>query len=101
MPFARRSDAEVGFGLGGALLWYPYLAADATGQKRFGLRLNSGPSLHVGMEFGRMDVPLRSDQASWNRLCRIPNVVSSLRAMTMSWLSGRPPRREVAPAFLE
>ena len=53
MPFARRSDAEVGFGLGGALLWYPYLAADATGQKRFGLRLNSGRSLNVGLEFGR------------------------------------------------
>ena len=53
MPFARRSDAEVGFGLGGALLWYPYLAADATGQKRFGLRLNSGRSLNVGLEFGQ------------------------------------------------
>ena len=60
MPFARRSDAEVGFGLGGCLLWYPYLAADATGQKRFGLRLNSGPSLDVGLEFGRMDDGTRS-----------------------------------------
>ena len=51
----RRSDTEVGFGLGGGLLWYPYLVADATGQKRFGLRLNSGPSLDIGLEFGRMD----------------------------------------------
>ena len=29
-------------------------------------------------------VPLRSDQASWKRLCRIPNVVSSSRAMARS-----------------
>ena len=54
-PLARRSDVEVGFGLGGRLLWYPYLAADATGQKRFGLRLSSGQSLGVGLEFGRAD----------------------------------------------
>ena len=53
MPFARRSDAEVGFGLGGGLLWYPYLAA-ATGQRRVGLKLNSCQSLDVGLEFGRM-----------------------------------------------
>ena len=55
MPFAQHSDAEVGLGLGRGLLWYPYLAADATGQKRLGLRLNSGQSLDVGLEFGRMD----------------------------------------------
>ena len=55
VPFARRSDAEVGFGLGGRLLWYPYLAAAATGGKRLGLRLNAGPALGIGLEFGRMN----------------------------------------------
>ena len=53
LPFARRSDAEIGFGMGDGVLWYPYLAADATGQKRFGLRLSSNHSLGVGLEFGR------------------------------------------------
>ena len=55
MPFARRSDAEVGFGMGDELLWYPYLAADATGPKRLGIRLNAGQSLDVGLELGRMN----------------------------------------------
>ena len=54
MPFARRSDGEIGFGMGEELLWYPYLAADATGQKRLGLRLSSGQSLDIGLELGRM-----------------------------------------------
>ena len=55
LPFTRRSDAEVGFGLGDGLLWYPYVAADAGGQQRFGLRLNSGQSVNVGLEVGRMN----------------------------------------------
>ena len=55
MPYKQRFDAEVGFGLGSSALWYPYLATDASGQKLFGLRLNSGRSLDVGVEFGRMD----------------------------------------------
>ena len=42
MPSARRSDAEIGFGMGEGLLWYPYLATDASGDRRFGLRLSSG-----------------------------------------------------------
>ena len=54
MPFARRSDAEVGFGLGGGMLWYPYLASDATGQKRLGLKLSSGQSFDFGLAFGRI-----------------------------------------------
>ncbi len=60
MPFERRFDAEVGFGLGRGALWYPYFAADATGQKRLGLRLSSGQSLEVGLEFGRMGDRTRS-----------------------------------------
>ena len=55
LPLEQRLDAEVGFGLGGGPLWYPYLATDASGQKRFGLRLNSDRSLDVGVEFGRMN----------------------------------------------
>ena len=55
MPFARRSDAEIGFGMGDGLLWYPYLAAAAAGQKRLGLKLNSGQGIDVGLEFGRMN----------------------------------------------
>ena len=60
MPFKQRFDAEVGFGLGGGALWYPYLAADAMGQKRLGLRLSSGQSLDVGLEFGRTGDRTRS-----------------------------------------
>ena len=55
LPFEQRFDAEVGFGLGASALWYPYLATDASGQRRFGLRLNSDRSLDVGVEFGRMN----------------------------------------------
>ena len=33
IPLVRRSDDEFGFGLGGGLLWYPYLAADCHWQK--------------------------------------------------------------------
>ena len=55
LPYKQRFDAEVGFGLGGSALWYPYLSTDATGQKRFGLRVNAGQSLDVGLELGRMD----------------------------------------------
>ena len=54
MPFARRSDAEIGFGIGDGLLWHPYVAADGTGHRRFGLRLGSGQSVKVGLEFGPM-----------------------------------------------
>ena len=55
LPFKQRFDAEVGFGLGASALWYPYLATDASGQRRFGLKLNSDRSLDVGVEFGRMN----------------------------------------------
>ena len=34
-------------------------------------------------------VQSRSDQSSWNRLCRMPKVTSSSRAMTISWWSGQ------------
>ena len=54
LPFKQRFDAEVGFGLGASALWYPYLATDASGQKRFGLRLTAGRSLDVGLELERM-----------------------------------------------
>ena len=48
----QRFDAEVGYGLGGRMLWYPYVASDATGQRRFGLKLSSGRTLGAGLEFG-------------------------------------------------
>lgn len=34
-------------------------------------------------------VPSRNAQTSWNRLCRMPKLVSSSRATTINWLSGR------------
>ncbi len=49
----QRFDAELGYGLGGRTLWYPYVASDATGQRRFGLKLSSGTTLVAGLEFGR------------------------------------------------
>ena len=39
-------------------------------------------------------VPSRSDQNSWNRLCRMPNVVSSSRAIAIVALSGADARVE-------
>ena len=51
----QRLDAEVGYGLGGRMLWYPYVAADATGQRRFGLRLGAGRTLGAGLEIGRRE----------------------------------------------
>ena len=49
----QRFDAELGYGLGGRMLWYPYVASDANGQRRFGLKLSSGTTLGAGLEFGR------------------------------------------------
>ena len=51
----QRFAAEVGYGLGGRMLWYPYVASDATGQRRFGLKLSSGRTLGAGLEFGRTE----------------------------------------------
>ena len=53
MPFAQRFDAEVGYGLGSGTLWYPYFVADDSGQTRYGLKLSSGRTIGVGLEFGR------------------------------------------------
>ena len=53
MPFAQRFDAEVGYGLGRGTLWYPYFVADDSGQTRLGLKLSSGRTMGVGLEFGR------------------------------------------------
>ena len=53
VPFARRFDAEVGYGLGRGTLWYPYFVADDSGQTRYGLKLSSGRTIGVGLEFGR------------------------------------------------
>ena len=53
MPFARRFDAEVGYGIGSGTLWYPYFVADDSGQTRYGLKLSSGRTIGVGLEFGR------------------------------------------------
>ena len=55
MPLAQRFDAEVGYGLGGGALWYPYFVADDSGGTRFGLKLSSGQALGVGLEFGRRE----------------------------------------------
>ena len=55
MPLAQRFDAEVGYGLGGGALWYPYFVADDSGQTRLGLKLSSGDVLGVGLEFGRRE----------------------------------------------
>ena len=41
----QRFDAEIGYGLGSRVLWYPYVAGDSTGQRRFGLNLSSGRTL--------------------------------------------------------
>ena len=55
MPLAQRFDAEVGYGLGGGALWYPYFVADDSGLTRLGLKLTSGDVLGVGLEFGRRE----------------------------------------------
>ena len=55
MPLAQRFDAEVGYGLGGGALWYPYFVADDSGLTRLGLELTSGDVLGVGLEFGRRE----------------------------------------------
>ena len=52
MPFAQRFDAEVGYGLGSGALWYPYFVADEFGRTRYGLKLSSGRTMGVGLEFG-------------------------------------------------
>ena len=53
VPFAQRFDAEVGYGIGRGTLWYPYFVADDSGQTRLGLKLSSGRTIGVGLEFGR------------------------------------------------
>ena len=53
VPFAQRFDAEVGYGIGRGTLWYPYFVADDSGQTRYGLKLSSGRTIGVGLEFGR------------------------------------------------
>ena len=55
MPLAQRFDAEVGYGLGGGALWYPYFVADDSGLTRLGLELTSADVLGVGLEFGRRE----------------------------------------------
>ena len=55
VPFAQRFDAEVGYGLGRGTLWYPYFVADDSGQTRYGLKLSSGRTIGVGLEFGRRE----------------------------------------------
>ena len=55
VPFAQRFDAEVGYGLGSGTLWYPYFVADDSGQTRYGLKLSSGRTMGVGLEFGRRE----------------------------------------------
>ena len=55
VPFAQRFDAEVGYGLGRGTLWYPYFVADDSGQMRYGLKLSSGRTIGVGLEFGRRE----------------------------------------------
>ncbi len=62
MPFAQRFDAEVAYGLAKGALWYPYFVADDAGGMRFGLKLSSGRTIGVGLEFGRMEnVDLRPE----------------------------------------
>ena len=51
----QRFDAEIGYGLGSRVLWYPYVAGDSTGQRRFGLKLSSGRTLSASLEFGRRE----------------------------------------------
>ena len=55
VPFAQRFDAEVGYGIGRGTLWYPYFVADDSGQTRYGLKLSSGRTMGVGLEFGRRE----------------------------------------------
>ncbi len=55
MPLAQRFDAEVGYGLGGGALCYPYFVADDSGLTRLGLKLTSADVLGVGLEFGRRE----------------------------------------------
>ena len=55
MPFAQRFDAEVGYGIGRGTLWYPYFVADDSGRTRYGLKLSSGRTMGVGLEFGRRE----------------------------------------------
>ena len=55
IPLAQRFDAEVGYGLGGGALWYPYFVADDSGLTRLGLELTSADVLGVGLEFGRRE----------------------------------------------
>ena len=55
MPFAQRFAAEVGYGIGRGTLWYPYFVADDSGQTRYGLKLSSGRTMGVGLEFGRRE----------------------------------------------
>ncbi len=55
MPFAQRFNAEVGYGLRDGALWYPYFVADDSGQTRYGLKLSSGRTMGVGLEFGRRE----------------------------------------------
>ena len=55
MPLAQRFDAEIGYGLGGGALWYPYFVADDSGLTRLGLELTSDQALGVGLEFGRRE----------------------------------------------
>ena len=55
VPFAQRFNAEVGYGIGRGTLWYPYFVADDSGQTRYGLKLSSGRTMGVGLEFGRRE----------------------------------------------
>ena len=55
VPFAQRFDAEVGYGIGSGTLWYPYFVADDSGRTRYGLKLSSGRTMGVGLEFGRRE----------------------------------------------
>ena len=55
VPFAQRFDAEVGYGIGRGTLWYPYFVADDSGRTRYGLKLSSGRTMGVGLEFGRRE----------------------------------------------
>ena len=55
MPFRQRFDAEVGYGLRRGALWYPYFVADDSGRTRYGLKLSSGRTIGVGLEFGRRE----------------------------------------------
>ena len=55
VPFAQRFNAEVGYGLGRGTLWYPYFVADDSGRTRYGLKLSSGRTMGVGLEFGRRE----------------------------------------------